>query len=514
MRLSLPLLLNLLLLLSLLACKDLELGEPPEFTQGFTATAISESQIELKWAAGTDDFNEPDELRYGIWFAESADDIDLDGTADIVTEEGALGYSLSGLSADTDYHVIVRARDRGNQYSAAETTDIVTRKTPAAGAGTFGADQTFDITDQIDQMISGVVFNGSRDDLGLIAGTRINWRSYDVAPADGGDLFVEAGATTAPETIVDAHLVHVRPNVAWDDLFVATANNLYFYFNGSNGFQTNSSVVGPSPVAGSVRFGFISNNFEALAFRAGNNAVIYTPVVTSSAVTWEEQEEQLLGNNASFELADIDNDGDLDIVSHSANGVAFFNNESSDDDAYNFAQAVSIDADFVRNADEDAFLVADGDNDGNLDLYIFTKGPNETFLRSYKGKGDGTFANAVDTDLKMAVFSQPSFQDVIGNAGVEFLALQENSNNVAIHQATTTGIFQNVTNYLGGRSSVDFYAFGDLDGQSGVDLALFSNQSGNRGLTVILGKPSQTSSTEGDGSEGDGGGTGDNGDTF
>lgn len=477
-----------------MGCEPLETGDPPTFSQGFTVTALSASQIEVKWSAGADDFNDPEELRYGIWFADAADDIDLDSSPDIETGEGALGYSLTNLEADTAYFVIVRAFDRGRQFSDADDDDIKTVRTTTDNAGTYGKEFRVNTSIVADGMISGVLLNGARDDIGLIDGNTITWFQAEAT-----------GQLTQPTTIQplnvgaeirDAYLAKFSLDRAFEDLIVSTSSNFYYYRNTGAGLDNRLEPFGQNiaPDEGSIRINHLNGNFEALSFVVGGNeGFVFTLDQEPSVEVWDPVAATVsLGNNSVMQMADVDNDDDLDIVSFSTNrGLSYFENESDEDNPYDFAGLVAIDSGIARDADEDEFFLVDGNNDGDVDIYIVTANETEiTNLRFYEGNGDGTFEAGVDFDFGKRRFEQVQFLDVSSNAGVELVALQTGANNVAIHSPGSNASYTSLLRYLGGRRQVDFFAFGDINNEAGIDLVLYSNQSGNRGFTVIPGAPS------------------------
>jgi hypothetical protein len=469
--------------LSFFACDPLDRGEPPTFAQGFSVSTISESQLMISWQPGSDDLIDPDELAYGIWFAQEGTELDITSGANFVTEEGALGFSLNGLRPGTTYQILVRARDRGNQYSDADADNIRTAPTLAKDDPGFGEDFPVDTTIQAEGLIGGVVFNGGRDDIGLIVGSEITWFQAQTT----GNLVEEASTLNVGASIAEAHLEKIRTSPDWEDLLVLTDGALFYYKNSGSGFSERDEPFQGVPDVGSIRINYLNGIFETLSYAIANTGYIFTFNQTDE--TWDADPVTInLGNNGIFEMVDVDNDNDLDVVRFSAAGLAIDLNDSSDEDTlFDFSSTESVDSNQVRDVDQDTMLLADGNNDGNIDIYIFMRDDNsgKTTLRFYRGQGDGTFASAVDTDLAMRVYSDPAFINVDSSGGVEFVALQGSSNNVAIHNAGTSGTSQSVTRYLGGREQADFYFIGEIDDIAGLDTVVYSNQEGNRGFTVI-----------------------------
>ena len=170
----------LALIVLMCACDPLDTGDPPNFSSA-SAVAISESQVQLTWDAGSDDIHPPEELHYQIWVAGPDETIDTDnlGDADFATDEGALSFNLIGLDADTSYTILVRAADRANETSTNTSTASAT--TTTVGNGQYGREVATSLTNTPDAMLCGRMVSGLVDDIGIISGQFLRWytRSAD-----------------------------------------------------------------------------------------------------------------------------------------------------------------------------------------------------------------------------------------------------------------------------------------------------------------------------------------------
>lgn len=116
---------------------------PPVFAGLTSATAASSTSITLNWAAGTDNITPQETLVYDIYAAtisggENFSLVSFSSTA------GAVTYTVTGLTANTAYYFIVRARDSaGNRDSnivqkTALTAPLPTVTSISPTTGTMG----------------------------------------------------------------------------------------------------------------------------------------------------------------------------------------------------------------------------------------------------------------------------------------------------------------------------------------------------------------------------------------
>lgn len=120
----------------------------PTFAGLASATAISQTEIELTWAAGSDDTTAAADLVYRIYQATSSGGQDLD-TPVATTDAGATSYTVSGLSPGTEYFFVVRAVDEsGNEDENAVEKSATTSSAPDTTPPTFaGASSATAISD-------------------------------------------------------------------------------------------------------------------------------------------------------------------------------------------------------------------------------------------------------------------------------------------------------------------------------------------------------------------------------
>ena len=110
----------------------------PTFAGAVAARGMSDTQLEVEWAAAADDVSAPGAIRYRIYLATAAGGQDFTQPT-VTTSAGALRATLGGLQADTAYFVVVRAVDEAgredqNAVEVGGRTDAVI----GGGGGIFG----------------------------------------------------------------------------------------------------------------------------------------------------------------------------------------------------------------------------------------------------------------------------------------------------------------------------------------------------------------------------------------
>ena len=466
-----------LTLLLVLACDPIDSGEPPTFTGTAQAKVLSQEQVSISWSPGSDDLLDADELRYGIWLAKSESGVNLEQSAQFLTRAGAISYSLVGLEPDTEYEVVVRARDLGNQYS--ENTQASTFTTSAEGTGSWRPPQEISISYDPSGLLRGHVYSESRDDIGLIDGARIHW--YAAGAAGFGEN--ETEETDAGATIMEAYLVRTDLRF-YADLFIVTQNGLAYYRNDGSGYGQVTWSIDITPAEGSLRFFMEQDILVAFSFiESGTTARIYSNDAEAEDIddTFFDRGTRSISNpEGLFVLTKADNDNFVDLVSFGNSGLRI---AMGADEEYNFDTAASVDSDIVLDRDIHTFFAGDADADGDDDIFIYERDENEgtSLLRIFENQGDGTFADMDTTDYSSATYTQPLLSQANTDTNLDLTFLQTASNNIAVFFGPSI-TYSQVGDYLGTDTQVDFAEWGIFDNITGRDLVLVSSGK----ITVLL----------------------------
>lgn len=106
-------------------------SNPPTFGGLESATALSTTEVGLQWSDATDDVTLSSEIVYLIYMALVSGGQDFN-TPTAMTDPGVIDYSVSGLSPETMYCYVVRAKDEaGNTDSNTIERCTTTPSTPS-----------------------------------------------------------------------------------------------------------------------------------------------------------------------------------------------------------------------------------------------------------------------------------------------------------------------------------------------------------------------------------------------
>ncbi len=472
----------LLIVMTMLACDPLEVGDPPQFN-GFSAKRITGSQIELSWDLATDDFLPPEELPYAIWFAEvgGTDDLNLDGLPAHITGDGAFSFNLIDLKEDAAYEILVRAKEPGATPVYSENQ--VTQTVPAGNAlpDIFENETVIDMDNQPTQLFGGNFITEFSGSLGVVLGDEIDFYQHNGQTFERQD---DISPFRINATIVDAQLNNADL-IGEDELFVLTAEALLVYPDSNTGtpIRLDVSNAGSLGFAKSVERDDTTGEVTEqplVSIRDGSIARIYT--VNFDDDTFDLKGSPSLGDNsASFRLADLDADGFLDIVSFGNQGLKVFLGRN---DEFDFDIEQELDDNIPTNFDE-SFFLTEGDDTNLFNVYIFLRnsGDDETRLWVYRGLSDGTFSGKTEIDYGTSFYSDPVFADYDGNGTTDLIIPQTSSNNVAVYDRASG--FQTLTNYYGGSGTAELVYVGALNNvATDPDMAILSNQK----ITFFLNK--------------------------
>jgi hypothetical protein len=104
---------------------------PPTFGGLESATALSATAIKLEWSNATDDRTPSAEIVYLIYLATTSGGQNF-ATPTVTTSPGVTSYTLTGLTKDTTYYAVVRARDAAGNTDANTLERSATTSSPEA----------------------------------------------------------------------------------------------------------------------------------------------------------------------------------------------------------------------------------------------------------------------------------------------------------------------------------------------------------------------------------------------
>lgn len=183
--------------------------------------------------------------------------------------------------------------------------------------------------------------------------------------------------------------------------------------------------------------------------------------------------DNLAGNSMDAKAADIDGDGDLDLVV----AVEFTSNKILINDGNGVFTDESADRLSAKDYDSEDIAIADFDGDGSLDIFIVSE-DNQT-NEYYLNNGDGTFNDAGNRIPVMGTSNAVLTSD-INNDGFPDIIIGNNGQNVILIN-DGNGFFSNQTDPRLPQTNdiTQDLAFGDIDNDGDLDL-LVGNEDDNR----------------------------------
>jgi hypothetical protein len=294
--------------------------------------------------------------------------VDLDGDGDLDFLMGVIGGSFNPVatSADNFYHWARTAADR---------LELKTRR--FLNGIDLGSDT-----------VPAVVDLDADGDLDLVVGTKL-----DPASGDSGRLvfFENVGTRTAPRFRQHASL--------------ALADAYHF-----------APALGDLDGDGDLDLLLGTWNRDVLVFRNQG---------TREAPKWvEDPASAIRPPRASFStpaLADLDGDGDLDLlVGHATGIIAFYRNEGTPK-APKFT-LISEQMDGIRVGRRSRPALADLDRDGLLDLIVGRESGGAAFYRNAGTKTSPKFVEMSGVDLPLAPASTPVIDDLDGDGRLDVIS--------------------------------------------------------------------------------------------
>ncbi|WP_282161715.1 FG-GAP-like repeat-containing protein [Ulvibacterium marinum] len=163
---------------------------------------------------------------------------------------------------------------------------------------------------------------------------------------------------------------------------------------------------------------------------------------------------------------DLDGDGDLDVVSSSAedNKIAWYPNDGSG----NFGAQRTI---TQAEAGAEDVIVADLDGDGNLD--VISTSADDNRIAWYRNDGNGNFGNQQTITTAVDGIRDVTVADLDGDGNLDVLSATFNDNRVAWYPNDGNGNFgdqQTIATEAGLGNGYTAIATGDLDGDGDLDV--------------------------------------------
>jgi len=176
-----------------------------------------------------------------------------------------------------------------------------------------------------------------------------------------------------------------------------------------------------------------------------------------------------------FDIADIDSDGDLDLVGNVENNIYITKLiYKLNDGSGNFAPEVII----RQNISEiKALRLGDVDNDAKPDLIVTIRNSNssEYFsdLQWYKNTGSNVFADMPVVDVKLRQVFDIETSDVT-NDGINDIVILSNAHRTTIYAATGSGAFGGPKHAAAANLQASCAVSGDVDADGDLDIVTSS----------------------------------------
>ncbi len=186
------------------------------------------------------------------------------------------------------------------------------------------------------------------------------------------------------------------------------------------------------------------------------------------------------GSNA-LQLADIDGDGDLDMITagYDEGGKATIRKNNGDG---TFGAAVKY---ATEGKESNALQLADIDSDGDLDMITVGTKSNKGWATIRKNNGDGTFGTAVQYSMESSSSNAVQLADIDGDGDLDMITAGSDSGGKAtIRKNNGDGTFGNAIQYSTESSLSYGLQLADIDGDGDLDM-ITSGSGGSKGWATI-----------------------------
>ena len=221
--------------------------------------------------------------------------------------------------------------------------------------------------------------------------------------------------------------------------------------------------------------------------------IILSPV-TSIAQSIDLQEDTTVNNlydsrNGSCAMADIDNDGDLDLIITGKDGNLTNDRTTlySNDGLGNFTEITETGLSVLTDGGSIAFDDTDGDGDQDLLITGRDNSPNH-YAHFYLNDGSGNFTPDTTQPFEPSIGGNLEFADIDNDGDLDLFMTGRHNNNLIfskLYQNDGTGEFSEVTSTPfiseGGSAS----AFFDMDNDNDLDLILAGKNNNNQKKTTL-----------------------------
>jgi len=382
----------------------------------------------------------------------------------------------SGLP-NTSYDYYVRADCSGNNTVTSAWTGPFTFTVPAL----TGCDQNFtlDTTTPFNGVTSSSIAFADIDNDGdkdvLITGKNSsNQKIAELYTNNTGVFTLVSGTPFTGVDDSDVAFADVDNDGDQDVLITGRDNSnatiIELYLNNGAGVFTldNTQTFTPNSFA-SVAFGDVdANGFPDLIVTGYTDTKLYTN--TSGNFSYSFTFLDSLGKSAT-DLADVDGDGDLDlIISGDTNGLyrtQLYNNNGSGV----FTHNATVSLQGVFRGDNE---LADIDNDGDLDLLITGYNAGTYYSKLYSNDGAGNFSLIAGTPFDAVFASSVAFGDVDNDNDKDLVITgRSTSGRISkLYQNDGTGTFNEVIGTPFDGIDSGSIAFADVDNDNDLDLLI------------------------------------------
>lgn len=402
------------------------------------------------------------------WWSNTAGD-GSSWTRTTITSSGSFqGIELADIDADGDLDVV----------AADDADDDISWFINTSGDGSSWTEVAIDAsaTDAVEVAIGDIDRDGDLDVAGAVRGDDIvSWWTNDGTPS--GPTWTETSIATSFDA-TEVHLADIDGDGDLDALAMSeSADDVVWYANNGSGGGWSATNIdtaydGPRSIQTADVDG--DGDLDVIATASVDDDLTWYENTAADGSSWTERTVDGSFDNARFAAgADIDGDGDIDLVGSNSGTGGFFNWYENT----NGAGTAWTEHTVGTNASPVWILAADIDGDGDFDVVGSGAGSADEVVwweNSRRGRATSVGTEtAVDADV--AGVREMRLADLDRDGDLDIVSASYDNNTLSWWQSSSSGGAWTEVVIDGSIGSVNGVAVADMDGDGDLDVVATSD---------------------------------------